>query len=241
MVEELLQATTPEGPQGVVTDFDLGELQPSDLLFAGGTTGTVQARVIRVNQVNSFTTLEETQVELQNGVPVDGDLTLACVIPRAALTVGTEMFEAGYKPIVCLVGGFGLKQGGYATSFAHDSHNFFLLGRDPQALYQALTSVIDAGGGMAFAPGESAGQDGVPAEQTVLPLPLAGLLSDQPVSEVGPIFAQLEKDLRAAGVAVKAPILLLTLLSLSVSPDFKVTDKGIVDVQARRILSPVVR
>ena len=57
---------------------------------------------------------------------------------------------------------------------------------------------------------------------------------------MGATFALMEQELRAAGVGVKAPILLLTLLSLSVSPDFKVTDLGIVDVQARRILAPEV-
>jgi adenine deaminase len=75
---------------------------------------------------------------------------------------------------------------------------------------------------------------------TLLPLPLAGLLSDEPSEQVGATFARMEQELRAAGVGVKAPILLLTLLSLSVSPDFKVTDLGIADVQARRILAPEV-
>src|SRR5690606_9618112 len=125
-----------------------------------------------------------------------------------------------------------------ASSFAHDSHNFFLLGRSPEATHAALTSVVDAGGGMAYA--GTADAHGA-RSLTLLPLPLAGLLSDEPSEAVGATFAALEQELRTAGVGVKAPILLLTLLPLSVSPDFKVTDKGIVDVQARRILTPEVQ
>ena len=185
------------------------------------------ARVINVNLVNSFTTLSERRVELLDGAPVDPDIALACVVPRAALQPGA----GSYEPVVCLVAGTGLHRGAYASTFAHDSHNVFLFWRDPVALGKSLAALAEAGGGMAFT-------DGV--ETTLLPLPLAGLLSDEPVSVVGAQFRALEAAVRAAGMHVKAPILLLTLLPLSVSPDFKVTDKGIVDVQARRILAPAV-
>ncbi len=187
----------------------------------------VTARVIEVNQVNSFTTLAEREVELVDGVPTDPDLALACVIPRARLAAAGEYFE----PVVCLVARTGLREGGYASSFAHDSHNVFLFGRDRAALRRALERIATVGGGMAF---ESS------AGSALLPLPIVGLLSDAPVPEVAAAFDALEGALRAAGMSVKAPVLLLTLLPLSVSPDFKVTDLGIVDVQARRVLTPEV-
>lgn len=187
----------------------------------------VRARVITVNKVNSFTTLREADVELEDGVPTDPDIALACVVPRAALLPGA----GAYAPIVCLVAGTGLREGGYASTFAHDSHNVFLFGRSPDAMAASLARIAAEGGGMAFT------TDSGP---TLLPLPIAGLLSDDPVSVVGAKFDALERALKEAGMDVKAPVLLLTLLPLSVSPDFKVTDKGIVDVQARRILAPEV-
>lgn len=187
----------------------------------------VTARVIEVNQVNSFTTLRERQVELVDGVPTDPDLALACVIPRARLAAEGE----GYRPTVCLVAGTGLEAGGYASSFAHDSHNVFLFGRDRALMKAALERVAEVGGGMAFTTGR---------DTALLPLPIAGLLSDAPVPEVAARFDALEGALRDAGMSVKTPVLLLTLLPLSVSPDYKVTDLGVVDVQARRVLSPEV-
>ena len=223
----------PELPMELQTVFTTGQFDADLFKFAGGTAGaellSLRARVIVVNQLNSFTTLEEREVALSGGVPTDADTVLATVIPRMALRPEAER----YTPVVCLVAGLGLNRGAFATTFAHDSHNLFVLGRDPTAMYKAMRAVLEVGGGMAFT-------SNTQQTPTLLPLPLAGLLSDEPVTEVGAVFDRLERELRTSGVSVKNPILLLTLLPLSVSPDFKVTDKGIVDVQARRILAPLV-
>ncbi len=221
----------PTEPAGLAQAFDAGALTAQELrLTSAPGASHVVARVIEVNQVNSFTTLAERGVDLLDGVPVEDDLALAAVIPRASLRPGAGRA----RPVVTLVTGLGLRGGGYASTFAHDSHNVFVLGREPHAMLAALRGVLAAGGGMAFAPDAQA----APA---VLELPLAGLLSDEPIAVVAERFDALEGALRAAGVSVKHPVLLLTLLPLSVSPDFKVTDLGIVDVQGRRILAPLVR
>ncbi len=218
-------------PAGLRESFAAGTIGPADLRItemAGASS--VMARVIEVNQVNSFTTLSERRVALVDGVPVDDDLVLATVIARPRVRVGARLTGS---PVITLIAGLGLRRGGYASTFAHDSHNVFVLGRDPEAMAAALDSVLAVGGGMAFA------ESGA-TSPTLLELPLAGLLSDEPLAEVAAGFDALEGALRRAGVSVRHPVLLLTLLPLSVSPDFKVTDLGIVDVQARRILAPLV-
>ena len=233
-------------PAGLRPAFALGSLVEDDFrLDAGvaagldgargrspqgaGARSRVRARVIVVQHANSLTGLEEREVELDGGVPTDPDLALATVLPRAALRPGA----APYRPVVGLVARLGLRRGGFATSFAHDSHNVFVLGRAPRAMLAALERVVELGGAMAFAPGDG-------RAPVVLPLPLAGLLSDDPVAEVGAAFEALERELRAAGMTVEQPVLLLTLLPLSVSPDYKITDRGVVDVRGRRILTPLV-
>jgi adenine deaminase len=239
-------ATTPEAPVSAAP-FAVDAVDEALLaLPTGAGPRRVRARVIVVNQVNSFTRLEERDVDVVDGVPAidaasvadgapvaDGasvadDLALALVIPRAALQGSApERLEVG------LVAGLGLRRGGWASSFAHDSHNVFVLGRTPAAMASALGAMLAAGGGMAFAPG-----DGGPAE--VLPLPLAGLLSDDPIDEVSERFDAIERALRAAGVSVRNPVLLLTLLPLTVSPDWKLSDKGVVDVARRRVLPTLI-
>jgi adenine deaminase len=184
------------------------------------------ARVIAVNPINSFTRLLEREVTFRDGFPAMPDLCAAAVIPRAAFAAAAP----APTPVVGLIEGFGLQRGAWASTFAHDSHNVFTLGCDPAAMARALAVVLEAGGGMAFDPGDG-------RAPLLLPLPLAGLLSDAPLADVARDFDALERELRAAGARVRNPILLLTLLPLSVSPEAKLTDKGVVDVAARRILS----
>lgn len=235
---ETVVACSAAGLPSAGQAYEAANVAPGALGFGTDTAGrgprapgagrrTARARVIRVNKTNSFTTLREADVELQDGVPTDPDIALACVIPRAALLPGA----GAYRPVVCLVAGTGLRSGGYASTFAHDSHNVFMFGRSLDAMHTSLARIAAEGGGMAFT---------TDSGTALLPLPIAGLLSDEPVSVVGAEFDALERALREAGMDVKAPVLLLTLLPLSVSPDFKVTDKGIVDVQARRVLAPEV-
>lgn len=217
----------PSAPDGLAQAFDPAAVLRS--WFELPASGSVRARVIVTNERNSFTTLDERGVEVAGGVPTDEDLSLATVVPRARLRPGA----APHEPVVGLVAGTGLTRGAYATTFAHDSHNLFVLGRDPDAMLTATRAVLRAGGGMAFAP---AGD----AEPLLLSLPLAGLLSDDPVAEVAQRFDAIERALVAAGMRHLNPLLLLTLLPLSVSPDYKLTDKGVVDVQARVVLPPLV-
>ncbi|MEM7735758.1 MAG: adenine deaminase C-terminal domain-containing protein, partial [Deinococcota bacterium] len=129
-----------------------------------------------------------------------------------------------------LVAGLGLTQGAYASTFAHDSHNLFVLGKSPKAMSQAATAVLEQGGGMAVVPAED-------APPLVLPLPYAGLLSDDSIDIVGEQFETLEQTLHQLGVNVKNPILLLTILPLTVSPEYKISDKGLVDVEKRQVIA----
>ncbi len=224
-----VDATTPPPPAS--TRFGVKTVPAERLgLPTGRGSATVRARVLVVNAVNSYTRLDEREVSVVDAAPVDEDLALALVIPRAALATPEALpdrFEVG------LVAGFGLTRGAWASSFAHDSHNVFVFGRTPEAMAEALAAMLEVGGGMAFAP-----DDGGPP--LVLPLPLLGLLSDDPIDVVAERFDALERGLRAAGASVKHPVLLLTLLPLTVSPDWKISDKGIVDVARRRVLPPLV-
>jgi adenine deaminase len=195
---------------------------------ASGEANKVQARVIKVNDTNTFTTLEEREVRLEDGAPVDDDLALGVVVARSSFT--GPLPERGNT---VLIGGLGLTRGAYASTFAHDSHNVFVVGRSPAAMRRALEAVLERGGGMAVAPDEH-------VEPILLPLPVAGLLADDPVDEVGATFDRLETTLRTMGVRAKNPILLLTILPLTVSPEFKISDKGLVDVENRRIIDAFV-
>ncbi len=126
------------------------------------------------------------------------------------------------------VKGLGLKRGAIASTVAHDSHNLIAVGMDDASMRTAIQAVVEMRGGMAAADG-----DRVLAR---LALPIAGLMSDQPIETV---CRQMEELLQATGVLgsrLHDPFMAMSFLALPVIPALKITDKGLVDVHEFRIV-----
>jgi len=123
-----------------------------------------------------------------------------------------------------LVRGFGLKRGALASSIAHDSHNIVAVGTSDEDIFAAIKEIKRLQGGLVVA-----------AEGKVsssLALPIAGLLSDEPLEVV---VAQLEKLVQLAkdlGTTLPSPFATLSFLALPVIPELRLTDLGLVDVNA---------
>ncbi len=164
----------------------------------------------------------ELEPLIENGqvVPdLDRDLLKLIVVERHQ---GTGNIGKG------LVQGVGLKRGALATSVGHDSHNIIAVGTTDADLYAAVKEVERLGGGLV------AMADGEPL--AALPLPLAGLLSDQPLEVVTDQHKQVEAAARELGAGLDAPFDTLSFLALPVIPELKLTDRGLVDVTAFRLL-----
>jgi adenine deaminase len=133
---------------------------------------------------------------------------------------------------VGLVRGFGLRSGAFASTVAHDAHNIVAAGADDASIAACAGRLIELGGGIAVADGgEIRGE---------LALPVAGLLSDQPAEAVVARLDELVALLREQGVEIEAPFMTLSFLALSVIPDLKLTDRGLVDVVNARVVPLVV-
>ncbi len=153
---------------------------------------------------------------------VDGWLTADLSRGLARLTVIERHTGSGHAAHG-LVKGLGLRGGALASSVAHDSHNLVVAGMDERSMLTAAARVRELGGGLVAALGER-----VLAE---LPLPLAGLMSDW---ELPQVLAALEK-LRAASdvfCSHPEPFMPLSFVCLPVIPHLKLTDQGLVDVDA---------
>jgi adenine deaminase len=131
-----------------------------------------------------------------------------------------------------LVRGLGLQQGAIASTVAHDHHNLVVIGVDERSMLTAAHALAESQGGMAAAVGDT-----VLAQ---LPLPIAGLMSDQPIEWVRD---QMDHMLRAAhqlGSPLHDPFMAMSFLALPVIPSLKLTDHGLVDVDKFQLVSVFV-
>lgn len=127
-----------------------------------------------------------------------------------------------------LVKGFGLKKGALASSIAHDSHNIVVVGTNDEDIYIAIKEIERLQGGLVIAAdGEVLGS---------LPLPIAGLLSTEPLETVVSRLEKLKEIAAKLGSKPPHPFDNLSLLALPVIPELRLTDMGLVDVAAFRLI-----
>jgi adenine deaminase len=127
-----------------------------------------------------------------------------------------------------LVRGVGLKRGAIAGTVAHDHHNLVVIGADDRSMLTAARAVAQAGGGLAAAEGDRV--------LALLPLPIAGLMSDQPIEQVRAGVDQLLRAARELGSPLHDPFMAMSFLALEVIPKLKLTDLGLVDVEAFQLV-----
>jgi adenine deaminase len=124
--------------------------------------------------------------------------------------------------------GIGLHHGAIAGTVAHDHHNLIVIGCDDISMRTAAQTVAKAHGGLAAALGE----------QTLasLSLPVAGLMSDRPIAEVREAYVSLLAAAAGLGSPLHDPFMAMSFMALEVIPSLKLTDKGLVDVDAFRLV-----
>ena len=123
-----------------------------------------------------------------------------------------------------LVRGIGLRRGAIAGTVAHDHHNIIVLGADDQSMRSAVRVVAELGGGLAVADG-----DRVLAS---LALPVGGLMSEAPIEQIRASLDDVVESARMLGSPLHDPFMAMSFLALEVIPTLKITDQGIVDVDA---------
>jgi adenine deaminase len=125
------------------------------------------------------------------------------------------------KPVsVGFINGFGFNRGAVASSVAHDSHNVVAVGVEDSEIVKAVNLVMKNKGGLVVVDDEM---------QDVLPLPVAGLMSDEEGGKVAEDYNRLEKTAIRMGSSLKAPFMTLSFMSLLVIPKLKLGDKGLFD------------
>ncbi len=183
-------------------------------------------RVMEVIEARVGTLHRQVEVPVENGEirsSVELDVAKVACIERHG---GPGNMGLG------LVRGFHLKGGAVASTVAHDSHNLLVVGMDDADMALAANTLAECGGGMA-----AVLKGRVLA---LLPLPIAGLMSDRPVEEVREMVAALEGAWRELGCPLVSPFMTMALLSLPVIPELRVTNRGLVDTVNFRFVDLVI-
>lgn len=124
------------------------------------------------------------------------------------------------RPAVAFVRNFGLKEGAIASSVSHDSHNVVAVGVTDEDIAHAVNTVIEFRGGLAVV------RNG---RSEVLPLPVAGLMTDEDGFQVAGNYAKMESLARNLGSGLRSPFMALSFMALPVIPKLKLTDRGLFD------------
>lgn len=180
-------------------------------------------RVIGVDPGEIVTRALVAEPGIRDGEAVaepDRDLAKVAVIERHT---GSGRIGLGF------VRGFGLRRGALASTHAHDAHNLVVIGVDDADMAVAANRLVETGGGQVAVAGGS-----VVAE---LPCPIGGLMSDLPAEDVAAAARRLEEAARDLGSALEAPFMTMSFLALSVVPELKITDLGLVDTVRFELVS----
>lgn len=121
-------------------------------------------------------------------------------------------------PAIAFIKNFGLKKGAIASSVAHDCHNIVVVGTSDEEICKAVNLLIESKGGVCA----------VNCDETkVLPLPVAGIMSDKDCWETGKLYQEIDSMAKDLGSKLKAPFMTLSFMALLVIPDLKLSDKGL--------------
>ncbi|WP_422104891.1 adenine deaminase [Winogradskyella sp.] len=131
-------------------------------------------------------------------------------------------------PAIAFIKNFGLKEGAIASSVGHDSHNIIAVGVSDEMICKAVNLIIEHKGGICAVSH---------SEEKIVPLPVAGIMSDQNAETIGQQYAELDEMAKDLGSSLHAPYMSLSFMALLVIPSLKLSDKGLFDGSAFQFTS----
>jgi len=195
-------------PFKVLNNFNASKKEVLDFRFE---SNSKQIRVIEAleGQLVTNEIIEEALIKDGNLISnIDKDILKMTVVNR----------YHDQKPAIAFIKNFGLKEGAIASSVGHDSHNVIALGVNDEAICKAVNLLIANKGGIC------AVSD---FEEKVVPLPVAGIMSDKDGQTIGKQYAALDKMAKRLGSKLHAPYMTLSFMALLVIPSLKLSDKGL--------------
>ncbi len=198
----------------IINNFHAQKISTTDILVPSEKE-TETVRVINAFDGDLLTKASVEILKCNNGAVLtdnERDILKIVVLNR---------YEKNIKPAVAFIKGFGIKNGAIASTIAHDSHNIIAVGSDDMLIVEAINRIIETSGGIAAV--DNTGKT------AVLPLPIAGLLTNDTVETVAEKYKALNRFVKEMGSDMRAPFMTLSFMALLVIPEIKLSDKGLFD------------
>lgn len=190
-------------------------MTPDDFAFSGASG---MERVIMMEHSEHTTMTGRREMVLDLSRPLPEGVNIVAAVERYG-------HQSPVKPAL-FYGGF-TRRGAIASSWAHDSHNILVMATDGEMAARAVNRVIAMKGGIAALDGD---------ECIEVPLRYAGIVSLEDMETLARRIGEVRAFMRSHGYRADEEIMSFAVLALPVSPELKVTDRGLVDVRAHKLI-----
>lgn len=212
-----------------ISDFFVSPIRKLEPLEKNISTG-VKKQKGRINVIEAIDGQLITRGFL--AIPKISEGNVISDINRDILKITVVNRYQNIPPAIGFIKNFGLKKGAIASSIAHDSHNIIAAGIKDKEICRAVNLIIENKGGVSVV------YDGA---EEVLPLPVAGIMSDRDGFEVARKYSKLDKLAKALGSRLKAPFMTLSFMALLVIPELKLSDRGLFDSERYKFINLFAR
>ena len=202
----------PWSPPEVPNHFDCSPKRPEE--FAVRDESRYREAIVAIDR-QIITERAPCQLPVAGGFlqpALDGDVLKIAVVNR----------YRDAQPAVAFIKHVGLKRGAIASTVAHDSHNIIAVGVSDAMIAKAVNALVANRGGVCYVDETT---------EAVLPLPIAGLMSELPAEQIGQAYARIDQLAKSAGTQLSAPFMTLSFMALLVIPKLKLSDLGLFDAE----------
>lgn len=196
----------------VINNFNISPKEISDFSY--------KSNASKIKVIEAYNGELVTGTSIENSTIINGNLISNTEIDVLKIAVVNRYNDQ--KPAISFIKNFGLKEGAIASSVGHDSHNIVVVGVTDEDVCKAVNLLVEYKGGICALSS---------VKQMILPLPIAGIMSDQEGRIVADKYAQIDTFSKELGSTLEAPFMTLSFMALLVIPSLKLSDKGLFDVQ----------
>ncbi|MBW7987576.1 adenine deaminase C-terminal domain-containing protein [Lactobacillus helveticus] len=209
-------------PESLINTVKAYKLNKQDLLLKTDLikNGTITANVIQINPVGTFTNHIQKKLAVHNGIVDWKSANLALIIVQERFGLNKGRFSLG------LIDRGITGDGAVGATWAHDHHNLMVMGTNLDGILNIQHKLINQNGGYMVAKGNEIIANA--------PLPIGGVVSNQPIKILGEQVGNIRKNLVELGYKNTNEIMSFSTLSLLVSPNLKISDKGLFEVKSQR-------